>query len=886
VILQFEWGEATDEPPAREDARPTEIANRTTTEIDMKILTPRWLLVVAFLLSSIAGAPAQDMRTNAGPRIFRDRVEPHWFAGASGETNQFWYRRDLPQGQREFILVDAPAGQRKPAFDHARLAKALSEKSGKTVEAERLPIDSLECDRDGKTVALRVSGAGWTLDLESYSLTVKTDVSMEEHLLPVGRIPRPSQNTGAETDITFINRLAEEVEIFWSDTDGKRISYGMLRPGETRPQHTFAGHVWVVCARNGNVLAVFEAEQSTGTAVVGGQDNAAPRQRRNVPRAETRSARSPDGNWEAVVHGDNLFLRDTKTGKEQALTYDGNPNSSYARNAQWDRLVDMTYDARDPETPTPEVYWSPDSRKLVAMRLQPGTQRRVYLVESSPADQLQPKLDSYPYLKPGDEVPIRKPHLFDVEAKKEIPVDDALFSNPWSIGDVRWNTNSSRFTFIFNQRGHQALRILAVDVGTSAVKPIVDEQSKTFICYSAKFFSEYLDDTAEIIWMSERDGWNHLYLYDAKTGAVKNQITKGEWVVRSVDRVDKEKRQIWFQAGGIRPGQDPYYLHYCRVNFDGSGLTILTEGNGTHSEQFSPDRQFFIDTYSRADAPPANELRRSDDGKLVCKLEEADATEVFDKGWQFPEPFAAKGRDGVTDIYGVIWQPRNFDPNKKYPVIECIYAGPQDSFAPKPFRASSQQQTLADLGFIIVQMDGMGTSNRSKKFHDVCWKNLADAGFRDRILWIKAAAAKYSYFDLTRVGLYGTSAGGQNALRGLVDHGDFYRAGMADSGCHDNRMDKIWWNEQWFGWPVDETYVRSSNVTDAHKLQGKLLLMVGEMDKNVDPSSTMQVVNALIKADKDFELLDMPGAGHGVARTPYGARRLQDFFVRNFLGTK
>ena len=503
-----------------------------------------------------------------------------------------------------------------------------------------------------------------------------------------------------------------------------------------------------------------------------------------------------------------------RSGKEQALTYDGNPNSSYARNAQWDRLVDMTYDARDPETPTPEVYWSPDSRKLVAMRLLPGTQRRVYLVESSPDDQLQPRLDSYPYLKPGDEVPIRKPHLFDVEATKEIPMNDALFSNPWSISDVRWETNSSWFTFLFNQRGHQALRILAVDAGTGAVKPIVDEQSKTFICYSGKFFSEYLDDTGEILWMSERDGWNHLYLYDAKMGAVKNQITQGEWVVRSVDRVDKEKRQIWFHAGGIRPGQDPYCLHCCRVNFDGSGLTILTEGNGTHSEQFSPDHRFFIDTYSRADAAPANELRRSDDGKLVCKLEEADASEVSAKGWQFPEPFVAKGRDGVTDIYGVIWRPKNFDPNKKYPVIECIYAGPQDSFAPKPFRASSQQQTLADLGFIVVQMDGMGTSNRSKKFHDVCWKNLADAGFPDRILWIKAAAAKYPSCDLTRVGLYGTSAGGQNALRGLLDHGDFYKAGVADSGCHDNRMDKIWWNEQWFGWPVDESYARSSNVTD------------------------------------------------------------------------
>ena len=304
---------------------------------------------------------------------------------------------------------------------------------------------------------------------------------------------------------------------------------------------------------------------------------------------------------------------------------------------------------------------------------------------------------------------------------------------------------------------------------------------------------------------------------------------------------------------------------------------ILTEGDGTHSAQFSPDHRFFIDTWSRVDLPPVNELRRSDDGKLVCKLEEADASELFATGWQPPERFVAKGRDGVTDIYGVIFRPTNFDPNKKYPVIENIYAGPQDSFVPKSFRASYEQEELAELGFIVVQIDGMGTSNRSKKFHDVCWKNLGDAGFPDRILWMKAAAAKYPYMDLTRVGIYGTSAGGQNALRGLLAHGDFYKAAAADCGCHDNRMDKIWWNEQWMGWPVGPHYDEQSNVTQAHKLQGKLLLMVGEMDKNVDPASTMQVVNALIKADKDFELIVFPGAGHGVPPEKDFFSKLLDF---------
>jgi dipeptidyl-peptidase-4 len=276
-------------------------------------------------------------------------------------------------------------------------------------------------------------------------------------------------------------------------------------------------------------------------------------------------------------------------------------------------------------------------------------------------------------------------------------------------------------------------------------------------------------------------------------------------------------------------------------------------------------------------------LRRCDDGKLACKLEEADASELLAKVHGLPEPIVAKGRDGQTDIFGVIYRPSDFDPNKKYPVIESIYAGPQDSYVAKSFRPSFPQQSLANDGYIVVQIDGMGTSNRSKKFHDVCWRNLGDAGFPDRIAWMKAAAEKYPQLDLTRVGIYGTSAGGQNALGGLLAHGDFYTCGVADSGCHDNRMDKIWWNEQWMGWPVGPWYAEQSNVTHAAQLRGPLLLMWGEADQNVDPASTMQVVNALIKADKDVELLVVPGAGHGVIGTSYGRRRMRDFFARHLL---
>jgi dipeptidyl aminopeptidase/acylaminoacyl peptidase len=385
--------------------------------------------------------------------------------------------------------------------------------------------------------------------------------------------------------------------------------------------------------------------------------------------------------------------------------------------------------------------------------------------------------------------------------------------------------------------------------------------------------------------MSERDGYNHLYLYDDATGRVKNQITKGAWVVRGVDRIDEKNRQIYFRAGGIYPEQDPYYIHYCRVNFDGAGLVILTQGDGTHAVTYSPGGKFFLDTYSRVDLAPVTELRRAEDGKLVCEVERADTAALSQAGWKPPERFVAKGRDGKTDIYGIIHRPMNFDPAKKYPVIEDIYAGPQDSFVPKRFASYFPQQALAELGFVVVQIDGMGTNNRSRAFHDVCFKNLADAGFPDRILWIKAAAAKYSYMDLTRVGLYGTSAGGQSALGGLLFHGDFYKAAVSNCGCHDNRMDKIWWNEQWMGWPVGPEYAANSNVVNAKNLTGKLLLFVGELDTNVDPASTMQVVNALIKADKDFELVVFPGAGHGQVGA-YGQRRLRDFFVRNLLGVE
>lgn len=799
----------------------------------------RWLVPVLLLLTLWTGAGAAE------PRVYRDRVAPHWFA----DQARFWYRNELKDGAREFVLVDAQKGARQPAFDHVRAAGELSKLLGREVTAQRLPVERLEFEDNAPAVVLCGREQAWRLDLNTYELRPCPDAAAAAESLPASRQPRPTRRTGAETRVTFENKTPGEIVVYWIDMDGRRRRYAAVAPGAQHDQHTYAGHVWLVADPAGTPLGVFEAAEEESRAVVEGGDvktgkqDSLPKDTRPLRRQDRRSAASPDGKWIAFLQNDNLHLRAAENGAEFALSQDGR--------------ADDRYDLSD-------LWWSSDSQKLVALRTEPAQEHKVYVVESSPKDQLQPKLRSYDYLKPGDRIAHPRPQLFDVSLRQRIAVSDELSSDPWSIEDVRWSADSSRFTFVYNQRGHQVLRVVAVDAATGAARAIVDERSDTFICYSDKFFCRWLGDD-ELIWMSERDGWNHLWLYDARSGQVKNQITEGPWVVQEVTHVDEVRRQIWFRVGGVYREQDPYFTHFCRVNFDGTGMTVLTAGDGNHRVRWTPGEPYFLDTWSRVDLPPVTELRRSEDGQLVCRLEEADAGEVLAAGGgRWPERFAAKGRDGVTDIHGVIIRPRDFDPAKKYPVVENIYAGPQGFFTPKSFRARyGHQQRIADLGMIVVQCDGMGTSGRSKKFHDVCWRNLRDAGFPDRIAWIKAAAVKHPEMDLSRVGIYGGSAGGQNALAALLWHGDFYRVAVADCGCHDNRMDKIWWNEQWLGWPVGKEYEENSNVVHAHRLRGRLMLIVGELDENVDPASTMQVVHALEQADKDFDLVVVTGTGHG-----------------------
>lgn len=706
---------------------------------------------------------ANDWTTNTRNKLYNAPYNINWVS----DSHRFWYIRQTPRG-KEFILADADKHVKQPAFDHEKLAKALSSLLQRPYEAYTLPFNTIDYSFNRDTLHFSVGDTLCRCTLSDYACQVLPAPKKDN---------KPDRYWGAERD-----EMSNEPET------------------------------------------------------------------------------SPDSNWVAFIKNYNVYIKDLTTQAEYQLSYDGSEGEFYSS----------------------FIVWSPDSRRLVTNKVRPNKKHLLYLISSSPADQLQPKLSTRDYLKPGDALPVRVPQLFLLEGRKHIPLDPSLFNQQYRLSGLSWRKDSRAFTFEYNQRGHQVYRVLEADGNTGEIKTLIDERSPTFIDYSSKQYRFDVNDGKEIIWASERDGWNHLYLYDGRTGQVKNQITKGTWVVRNVVKVDEKTRTIIFAASGRESGQDPYLVQYYKVDFEGKHLQALTNENAQHTARFSTDFRYFTDSYSRVDMPPVTVLRDAD-GKVVMELEKADIGALQQSGWRMPEVFSAKGRDGKTDIWGILIRPSNFDASRQYPVIEYIYAGPHSSFVPKAFQPSYRgMQELAELGFIVVQIDGMGTSNRSKAFHDVCWKNLKDAGFPDRILWMKAAAAKYAYMDLSRVGIYGTSAGGQSAAGAVLFHPEFYKAAVASCGCHDNRMDKMWWNEQWMGYPIGPHYAECSNVVNAWRLQGKLMLILGEMDDNVDPSSTLQLVNALIKANKDFDFVMVPGMGHS-SGGDYGEQKRRDFFVKHLL---
>ena len=580
-----------------------------------------------------------------------------------------------------------------------------------------------------------------------------------------------------------------------------------------------------------------------------------------VPDEKDGFRMSPDGKIQVYHKDNNLWVK--HDGQERPLTTNG--DSSYYYSA-WGTF-------------------SADGRYYATVRIKPAPKHYVYYVESSPVNQLEPILHKQEYAKPGDSLNYRVPVIVELATGRVVEPSTEFFHHQYYVSAPRWDADNEHVTFEFNERGHKTYRVLELSSQTGEVRTLIEERNDKYVNYN-RLRRIDLQDGKHIIWTSERDGRNHIYLYDRQKGKMVCQITKGEFYVRGIQHVDEKAGVIYFSACGMNKKEDPYLLHYYKIGLNGKKLVCLTPEEGNHSATYTDDMAFLIDTYSTVTTPPVTVLRSSKDGSILRTLETADITALETEGWKAPEVFVAKGRDGKTDMWGIIQRPSNFDPNKKYPIIEYIYSGPGDQYVPKSFTPWLYYlQNMAELGFIVVQVDAMTTSFRTREFEEVCYKNLKDAGLPDRIAWIKAAAEKYPYMDIDRVGIYGCSAGGQNALAAVLWHGDFYKAAYAACGCHDNRMDKIWWNEQWMGYPVDSSYVECSNVENAYRLERPLMLVVGELDDNVDPASTMQVVNALQKANKDFELVVIPGAHHTMGET-FGDHKRYDFFVRHLMGAE
>ncbi|KAF4473242.1 Prolyl tripeptidyl peptidase [Fusarium agapanthi] len=712
-------------------------------------------------------------------------VTPRWLLGGDA----FWYKQNTSPSKCQFLFVDVRGKSCELAFDHKQLGEALREKTNEEVDQFSLPFNWIEPVPGDSCVRFRFDNRKWQFGPNNLLQEWEGQFTTQpDHLLQKEVI---SAHSDTKVTVDFVNRTGKALRVFWIDWKAKPIPYMSIKNGETKRQITYVGHVWrLVDVSNEKYRAVYSApDEGNHVAIIEHLSDFIP------------EASPPSDDQDSETDEDST---EPKNGPCLYLSENGNEESPYDKR---------------------HLYISPDKQHAVAWQYTPGQGHKLNLVEFSPEDRVEPKPHTKTYLKPASEV----------------ATDDSLFKNPYQVINLEWNRGSLEYRFYFNERGHQHTRVIGIKVDGS-VRTLVAEKGRTFVDYTKSYF-KLLRDSDELIWASERDGYNHLYLIDLVTGSVKNQITKGSWMVNFVEFVDKEHRRIWVRGYGLKDGEDPYHAHLASVNFDGSEFKILTNEDGTHSWSFSPDKRYLIDTWSMIDRPPTTVLRESESGQEIMTLEKADSKELEDKGWVSPERFASPGRDGKTLIYGIIIRPADFDSTKKYPVFDEIYSGPHNFRVPKAFSTLSDRRRWADEGYIVVAIDGMGTNWRNKGFHDVCYKNLHDSGLPDHIAWLKAAASSRPWMDLSRVGIMG--------------------AGIADSGCHDNRMDKLWWNELWMGYPVDEAYEKASNITHAKKLNGPLMLIVGDLDDNVDPSSTFQMANGLNKAGKNYEFLFIPGGGHG-----------------------
>jgi hypothetical protein len=602
------------------------------------------------------------------------------------------------------------------------------------------------------------------------------------------------------------------------------------------------------------------------------------------------SVTSPDGKSAAFIRDSNLWVRDVASGRDRQLTKDGLKDYGYATdNAGWIH------------SDRPILLWSPDSKKIATFQQDERGAGEMYLTSTGVG---HPTLEAWKYPLAGD------PKIFMIErvvidvdrarvVRFQMPpdphrssyCDDVECNGPWA--DVEWSADSKQVAFLSTSRDHKTENLRIADADSGKVRDILDEKMSTYY-ESGNDASNWrvLPASNEAIWFSERDNWGQLYLYDLQTGRQKNQITSGDGNVTQVLRVDEKNRLIYFLGVGKEKGRDPYFVHYYRVGFDGKNQALLSPDDAMHVITPSPTGRHFVDVYSTADTPPTAAVRDAD-GRTVATFERADISRLRASGWQPPTRITVKARDGVTDLYGLMYKPTDLNPAAKYPIVNHVYPGPQTgSVGPRTFLAARQDsQALAELGFIVVEIDGMGTPWRSKKFHDAYFGDMGDNTLPDQVAAMKELAARYPFIDLDRAGIYGHSGGGYAAAGGMFHYPDFFKVGISESGNHDNRNYEDDWAEKWQGLlekkPDGVTnYDSQANENFAKNLKGKLLLMHGTMDDNVPPSNTLLVVDALIKANKDFDLLMLPNRRHGYGLEPYVVRRRWDYFVKNLMGAE
>ena len=615
----------------------------------------------------------------------------------------------------------------------------------------------------------------------------------------------------------------------------------------------------------------------------------------NGRRAPPSSSVSPDGRWAAFIRDHNLWVQELATGREIQLTTDGVEGFGYATdNAGWTHSDE------------PVLTWSPDSRSIATFQHDSRGVGNMVLASTNVG---RPEKMEWAYPVPGDSVVFRihrviingigdgRPQVVRLQMEPDAhrsTVSDHVACSGNTVCDLQWFDDGSHVAFISSSRDHKQAWLRVANARTGAVRTVLHEQSNTQIgdASLSENLWKVLPASNEVIWWSQRDNWVHLYLYDLNTGQLKNRITTGDGNVTDILHVDEDSRTIWFMAQGKDPQRDPYYRHLYRIGFDGRNEQLLTPENANHEVAISGDGRWIVDTYSTPDTPPVTVLRDAS-GRVVRELERADISRLLAAGWKPPTPIRMKGRDGTTDIYGLMYTPTTLDSTAKYPIVNRIYPGPQSgsvgtrSFSP----ARGDNQALAELGFVVVEIDGMGTPGRSKAFHDTYYGNMGDNTLPDQVAGMRQLAERYPFIDIERAGIWGHSGGGFATAAAMFRYPDFFKVGVAQSGNHDNRNYEDDWGERYHGLLVrqgsSDNYEEVANQTHAANLRGKLLLAHGGMDDNVPPYNTYLVVDALVKANKDFDLLIFPNARHGYSvDNNYMMRRRWDYFVRHLLGAE